>query len=49
MEVLAAFNSERGITIAIVTHDADIAVYAKRIIRFFDGSIDSEEEKQRIT
>lgn len=45
MEVLAAFNSERGITIAMVTHDADIAVYAKRIIRFFDGSIDSEEEK----
>jgi putative ABC transport system ATP-binding protein len=49
MEVLAAFNTERGITIAMVTHDADIAVYAKRIIRFFDGSIDSEEEKQRIT
>lgn len=49
MEVLAAFNSERGITIAMVTHDADIAVYAKRIIRFFDGSIDAEEEKQRIT
>jgi len=49
MEVLAAFNTERGITIAIVTHDADIAVYAKRIIRFFDGNIDSEEEKQRIT
>ncbi|MDO9567717.1 MAG: ABC transporter ATP-binding protein [Candidatus Desulfaltia sp.] len=45
MKVLAAFNSERGITIAMVTHDADIAVYAKRIIRFFDGSIDSEEEK----
>jgi putative ABC transport system ATP-binding protein len=49
MEVLAAFNTERGITIAIVTHDADIAVYAKRIIRFFDGSIDSEEKKQGIT
>jgi len=45
MKVLAAFNSERGITIAMVTHDADIAVYAKRIIRFFDGSIDSEEKK----
>ncbi len=41
MEVLAAFNTERGITIVMVTHDADIAVYAKRIIRFFDGNIDS--------
>ncbi|MBW2661047.1 MAG: ABC transporter ATP-binding protein [Deltaproteobacteria bacterium] len=48
MDVLAAFNSERGITIVMVTHDADIAVYAKRIIRFFDGSIDSEEEKPGI-
>ena len=45
MDVLTAFNSERGITIAMVTHDADIAVYAKRIIRFFDGNIDSEEKK----
>ncbi|HUV49598.1 MAG TPA: ABC transporter ATP-binding protein [Anaerolineae bacterium] len=48
MEVLAAFNKERGITIAMVTHDANIAVYAKRIIRFFDGSIDSEEGKPEI-
>jgi len=44
MEVLAAFNSERGITIALVTHDADMAAYAKRIIRFLDGIIDSEEQ-----
>jgi putative ABC transport system ATP-binding protein len=44
MEVLAAFNSEHGITIVMVTHDADMAAYAKRIIRFLDGLIDSEEE-----
>ncbi len=44
MEVLAAFNTERGITIALVTHDADMAAYAKRIIRFLDGIIDSEEQ-----
>jgi len=44
MEVLAAFNSERGITIALVTHDADMAAYAERIIRFLDGIIDFEEE-----
>jgi putative ABC transport system ATP-binding protein len=44
MEVLAAFNNERGITIALVTHDADMATYAERIIRFLDGIIDSEEE-----
>jgi len=44
MEMLAAFNRERGITIVLVTHDADMAAYAKRIIRFLDGIIDIEEE-----
>jgi len=43
MEMLAAFNRERGITIVLVTHDADMAAYAKRIIRFLDGAIDGEE------
>jgi len=43
MEMLAAFNRERGITIVLVTHDADMAAYAKRIIRFLDGVIDGEE------
>jgi len=44
MEMLAAFNREYGITIVLVTHDADMAAYAKRIIRFLDGIIDSEKE-----
>ncbi len=43
MEMLVAFNRERGLTIAMVTHDADMASYAKRIIRFLDGNIGSEE------
>jgi putative ABC transport system ATP-binding protein len=44
MEMLTAFNREYDITIVLVTHDADMAVYAKRIIRFLDGVIDTEEE-----
>jgi putative ABC transport system ATP-binding protein len=44
MEMLTAFNREYGITIVLVTHDADMAAYAKRIIRFLDGVIDTEEE-----
>jgi putative ABC transport system ATP-binding protein len=44
MEVLAAFNTQRGITIVMVTHDADMAAYAKRVIRFLDGLIDSQQE-----
>jgi putative ABC transport system ATP-binding protein len=48
MEMLAAFNREYGITIVLVTHDADMASYAKRIIRFLDGIIDTEEENGKM-
>jgi len=44
MELLTAFNQERGITIVMVTHERDMAAYAKRTIRFRDGLIDSEEQ-----
>jgi len=43
MELLCSFNEERGITIVMVTHEEDMALYAKRIIRFLDGRIDTEE------
>jgi putative ABC transport system ATP-binding protein len=43
MEMLTKFNRERGITIVLVTHDADMAAYAKRIIRFLDGVIEGEK------
>jgi putative ABC transport system ATP-binding protein len=48
MEMLTAFNREYGITIVLVTHDADMAAFAKRIIRFLDGVIDTEEENGKI-
>jgi len=41
-EVLAMFqklNEEDGITIILVTHDADVARHARRIIRIHDGVI----------
>ena len=44
MELLTVLNRERGITIAMVTHDADMAAYAERTIHFLDGAIDSEEQ-----
>lgn len=44
MEALVRFNRELGITIVMVTHDADMAAYAQRIIRFLDGAIDAEEQ-----
>lgn len=42
VEVLSVFqhlNEERGITIALVTHEPDIAHFAKRVIVFKDGRI----------
>ncbi|MFZ1989761.1 MAG: ABC transporter ATP-binding protein [Alphaproteobacteria bacterium] len=39
MELLARLNKERGITVVMVTHEADMARYARRIIRFRDGHI----------
>ena len=40
MELLTSFNREQGITIAMVTHEPDMATYASRRIRFRDGLID---------
>jgi len=41
-EILGIFqrlNDERGITLVLVTHEPDIAAYARRVIRFRDGRI----------
>ena len=42
MELLAALNRERGITVLMVTHEADMAAFARRIVRFVDGRIASD-------
>ncbi len=42
MDLIANLNSERGITVIMVTHEADMAAYARRTIRFVDGRIDSD-------
>lgn len=43
MELLTTFNRERGLTIVMVTHELDIAAYAKRVIHFTDGAIHSDQ------
>ena len=42
MELIARLNQERGITVIMVTHEADMAAYARRIVRFVDGVVDSD-------
>jgi putative ABC transport system ATP-binding protein len=45
-EIMALFEklNNRGITIILVTHEADIASYGRRLIRFLDGEIISDEK-----
>jgi putative ABC transport system ATP-binding protein len=43
MELLTALNGERGITIVMVTHDPDMALYAGRQVHFRDGLIDRDQ------
>jgi putative ABC transport system ATP-binding protein len=43
MDLLAALNREQRITIVMVTHEADMAAYAHRIVRFVDGLVASDE------
>ncbi len=42
MAILARLNEQMGVTIILVTHEADIAGYAQRIITFKDGVVISD-------
>ncbi len=42
MALLTALNRDQGITILMVTHEAEMAQYAQRIVRFVDGLVDSD-------
>ena len=39
MDIFQRLNTEQGITIIVVTHEPDIARYAKRIVEFRDGKL----------
>ena len=42
MNLLTELNGQQGLTIVMVTHEADIAAYAQRTIHFLDGNIASD-------
>lgn len=42
MDLLTDFNRKEGITVVMVTHEADMAAYAKRIVHFRDGLIETD-------
>ncbi len=46
MDLFVKLNRDSGITVVLVTHEPDIAAFSKRIIRFLDGHIVSDEKSR---
>lgn len=44
MDILTRLNFDQGITIVMVTHEPDMAAYARRIVHFCDGLVVPEHE-----
>ena len=42
MDFVTSLNRDQGMTVVMVTHETDIAAYARRVIRFVDGRVHSD-------
>jgi putative ABC transport system ATP-binding protein len=42
MDLLASLNRDRGLTVVMVTHEAEMASYARRVVHFLDGVVDRD-------
>ncbi len=42
MDLLTGLNRERGITVLMVTHESEMAAYARRVVHFIDGRVASD-------
>ncbi|WP_052638434.1 ABC transporter ATP-binding protein [Pseudorhizobium banfieldiae] len=47
MDLISRLNRERNITVIMVTHEEDIAAYGRRLLRFVDGRLASDESHVR--
>ena len=48
MELVVKLNQESGITIILVTHELDIAAFSRRIVKFRDGRVVSDEPVSQV-
>ena len=48
MNLIRSLNREHGITVVMVTHDPDIAAFARRVIHFVDGRVESDRRQQEL-
>jgi len=44
MELLTELNAQTGLTVLLVTHEPDMAAYARKIVHFKDGLVDRVEK-----
>jgi putative ABC transport system ATP-binding protein len=45
MELITELNRARGITVVMVTHSAEMAAYAGRVVSFLDGRVASDRQQ----
>jgi len=45
LELLVRLNEARGLTVIMVTHDPEIAAYARRNVHFLDGLVSADERR----
>ena len=49
MDIIRRLNREQGVTVILVTHEADIGAYADRMIVMKDGEIVSDEKQTAVS
>jgi putative ABC transport system ATP-binding protein len=46
MELLVELNRNQSITVLMVTHEPDMAGYARRVVHFVDGLVSNDEVRE---
>jgi putative ABC transport system ATP-binding protein len=46
MRLLTSLNQRNGITVIMVTHEAEMAGYASRVVHFLDGHVESDKRRR---